>query len=565
MRSLLFLAAAFSALLPCTSGMLFPLAQASEFSGGSAYQYFSLQETTRDIAVTSIVQVGPPFVNEGNIVTINIGVSNYGTEQETFSVGLRDDTAGESIASKEVVLAAGGSTILSIPWDTKGATGGPAPPGPPTPGTIHSLTAVATLAGDTVEGNNSMSLLPGIWVIAAPKPIEITFPVNSEVPEARTIVGLDSDMPGVGTVEEPLVETYVSPVLGQQGVTFSDPSIGTSMESLSNIYSSIVEDEEGAALGKPEITTVMEPLSKISTDEVGTKVDKTIVAPAIGTSATPLNAVFLYQSNRSAVASVSVPTIATQADDLAKIFAIQTHSQVAGALTRPEVDTDTAVDEVVADNIVSDVGQAELTDSLEKPIVATDKERLTFVFDSRTEGDAEGDLRMQGFRTAGVALNSVFRSAVGASLLHQGIKPEFAIESVSENLPQLNVEEEIKEPKALAANITETGTIRGRIKLQGRISSLGSYVEIGGQVTFVDRHGYFLIERPAGSFNLKASAPGYLSHEIRNINVEPGDTLVMPMVTLPFGDADGDGIVDILDLTVAARNFGQTASAIWYR
>ena len=35
--------------------------------------------------------------------------------------------------------------------------------------------------------------------------------------------------------------------------------------------------------------------------------------------------------------------------------------------------------------------------------------------------------------------------------------------------------------------------------------------------------------------------------------------LVIPTVTLPFGDGDGNGVVDIYDIALAAMNFGENA------
>ena len=95
--------------------------------------------------------------------------------------------------------------------------------------------------------------------------------------------------------------------------------------------------------------------------------------------------------------------------------------------------------------------------------------------------------------------------------------------------------------------------------MQGRANSLGSYVDIGGEITFADRRGYFEIQLPPGNFDLTASAPGYLSMTIRNIAPHPEGVLVIPTVTLPFGDGNGDGMIDIYDIALAAMNFGENA------
>jgi len=299
-------------------------------------------------------------------------VSNNGDGEETFTLELRDETENKLIASRQVTLAAGEATTVNIDWDTTGATGGPAPGEEVVPpaGTVHMLTATATLAGDTMGSNNSMSLVPGIWVIAAPIASEIEFPEGEKF-RARKTGDLASETPPIDTEVTPLAEVYVGPVESQ---------------------------------------------GKLSPS-----------APAISTASIPLSRLF-------------------RAGDLI---------EEEGYLDQPDINTFAAQD--------------------------------------------------------------------------------------------------------------EPGTIRGRIKLEGRTSSLGSYVEVGRQATFADQQGHFLIQRPAGNFDLSIKAPGYLSLEIYNLNVDKGEELVVPVVTLPFGDADGNGVIDIYDLTVAAGNYSRTAADLRFR
>ena len=49
---------------------------------------------------------------------------------------------------------------------------------------------------------------------------------------------------------------------------------------------------------------------------------------------------------------------------------------------------------------------------------------------------------------------------------------------------------------------------------------------------------------------------------IPQAQVEIGDTLVLPELTLRFGDGNGDGVIDILDLSMAADNFGDTIKEV---
>ncbi len=371
MRTLLFLLTFLTASLPCAFGIPISATLAAYGVYDSLVEHdFDPQDTNKDIEVRSIQPAvyGPPVVREGETYAIIVVVANNGTEEETFTLVVRDDTDDKQISSQQVTLAATMSKNETITWDTTGATGGPEPVDPTFPGALHSLKATVTLAGDTVPENDSKTLipeaLPGIYVIAAPKPTEITFPVSRERPQARDSYAMASEVPSIETEKVPLSEPFVGPIRGQGEATLSSPPVSTTPAALSSIFRSPVDSEEGLSLDKPAITTVGEPL---------------------------------------------------------------------------------------------------------------------------------------------------------------------------------------------------WGTLRGRIRLQGRSSSLGSYVEIGGEITFAERDGNFLVQRPQGSFSMTARAPGYLSVTIPNLSLEPGETLALSPVQLRFGDADGNGVIDILDLTVAALNHGQVS------
>jgi hypothetical protein len=74
----------------------------------------------------------------------------------------------------------------------------------------------------------------------------------------------------------------------------------------------------------------------------------------------------------------------------------------------------------------------------------------------------------------------------------------------------------------------------------------------------VDSNGNFQILVPSGTFDVLIDAPGYIPVRVPNVTINPGEMLTLPELTLPFGDANGDGRIDILDLSIAASNFGET-------
>lgn len=114
------------------------------------------------------------------------------------------------------------------------------------------------------------------------------------------------------------------------------------------------------------------------------------------------------------------------------------------------------------------------------------------------------------------------------------------------------------QPGRVFLNPFRHGEVRGRVKLQNRDSSLGGYVQVGDEVYFLESDGSFRAAVPSGIRDIYIRAPGYVPVLIRRANINPGELLTIPELTLPFGDVNGDSRVDILDLGIAASNFGTT-------
>ena len=111
-------------------------------------------------------------------------------------------------------------------------------------------------------------------------------------------------------------------------------------------------------------------------------------------------------------------------------------------------------------------------------------------------------------------------------------------------------------------NPFELGEIRVTVHLEERPNSLGSYVMVGSQIFFADANGNCRIVVPSGVYDLAIQAPGYVSARIPGVRLGIGEAVTVPELTLPFGDSNGDGHIDILDLSIAAGNFGATMHQI---
>ena len=100
---------------------------------------------SHDVAVTGLT--APASVTQGSTAQVTVAVANQGSVAETFSVTLRDTTAGTVIGSTSVSLAAAGSTTASFSWNTTGVATG-----------AHTLTATAApVSGETDTADNSRS------------------------------------------------------------------------------------------------------------------------------------------------------------------------------------------------------------------------------------------------------------------------------------------------------------------------------------------------------------------------------------------------------------------------
>jgi len=154
---------------------------------------------------------------------------------------------------------------------------------------------------------------------------------------------------------------------------------------------------------------------------------------------------------------------------------------------------------------------------------------------------------------------------------------------------------------AVSGNITipacvTTGCIEGYVRSQGRYDFSGVHVRAGTHEATTDASGYFKLEGvEAGTYDVTAELYGYLDAMASRVEVLAGEEcLALGTTTLRGGDVapqpepdnaidigdityiafrfrsadltadvNDDGVVNILDLTMAAANFGMTGPTPW--
>ena len=96
------------------------------------------------------------------------------------------------------------------------------------------------------------------------------------------------------------------------------------------------------------------------------------------------------------------------------------------------------------------------------------------------------------------------------------------------------------------------------VHLQGKSDSIRAYVLVAGEVHFVEPNGSFDFLVAPGNHDIFIRAPGYVYVALLSVNLGQGADLVIPDITLPFGDANGDGKINGADLAHLGVNFGHS-------
>ncbi len=83
---------------------------------------------------------------------------------------------------------------------------------------------------------------------------------------------------------------------------------------------------------------------------------------------------------------------------------------------------------------------------------------------------------------------------------------------------------------------------------------------MGNANHFAAADGSFHFLVPCLNYELLIQSPGYVPVRIPVAAIKSGEVVSIPELTLPFGDANGDGRIDILNLSIAAGNVWVTVT-----
>ncbi len=102
--------------------------------------------------------------------------------------------------------------------------------------------------------------------------------------------------------------------------------------------------------------------------------------------------------------------------------------------------------------------------------------------------------------------------------------------------------------------------ICGHVNLQGRSDHSGVVIKADEVTTTTDPDGNYSLEISPGTYTVKFDMSGYLPARKFNVDIEAGETIPLPEITLLGGDANKDGKIDAADLTTIASHFNTSNS-----
>ena len=104
----------------------------------------------------------------------------------------------------------------------------------------------------------------------------------------------------------------------------------------------------------------------------------------------------------------------------------------------------------------------------------------------------------------------------------------------------------------------------GEVILEGRDDHSGAVVTLssaGGAFSVTTSpDGSYGLSPPPETYTVIVTKDGFLTARRENAVVEENKALLLPLVRLLAGDTDGNGVIDIKDLTLPAKNLGKNAS-----
>ena len=101
-----------------------------------------------------------------------------------------------------------------------------------------------------------------------------------------------------------------------------------------------------------------------------------------------------------------------------------------------------------------------------------------------------------------------------------------------------------------------SGTVSGRVLLEGRSNHSGAVVTVGGRSATTAANGTFTVTNvPVGVWTVRADAQSYLFADRTGVVVVDGGLVEWPDGGLYGGDCSGDGFIDLFDMVIVGMAY----------
>ncbi len=519
-----------------------------------------------DLAVVSFNKLFVGTVISGDSLAFSFEIVNQGRLEDRASWSIVSDNTTTGDTGDDITIASGDADLASgfsirtglggISWDTAGAALG-----------VHSVTLSVEPVPGEPAGNNSKVLT--LAIIGQPD-VEVTAIVPT-TSDGVTPVGPGEVVVGGTVVNVGVTVINHSPSPASFLFTFTVVLSGDGdKDTLANLNVTLDGGEDvllGVIWGTPvaqpgeyvltaratvtgdldtgdnsrSTTVTLVPAPAVSVEGADASLQRSLAKPIITTRLEPKDFAYVTRADASRHREMANPGIGTRLEPFSSDYVTRADASLSLGMANPLIDT--RLEPFSSDYVTR--ADASLFLGMANPMIDTRLEPFSSDYVTRADASLPRLLTRPGINTLSGPPDASFVTRADASLSRGLVEPRIA---------------------TLAESFTEDAVIRNGsgIHLQGSpADSTGAFLRVNGQDHFVSAEGMFSIAVDPGSFAIQIRAPGYLPVDIvspsgSSIVLGSGDVLTIPELTMVYGDANGDGVIDVRDLALGGRNFGAT-------
>ena len=525
----------------------------SEAAGGAEFT------ADHDLAVASFGKLFTGTIISGDAASFAFQIVNQGLQPDTATWSIVSNNTTPDTAD-DILIALGSSPLPSgfsiksgpggLPWDTTGARTGD-----------HVLTlSVEPVPQEVTTANNSEAV--GVSLVEqpihdvavgnlAPTTADGVSPIGTSDVPSGTVLNVNVSVLNRGSVTDTILLSLFDDT-DDRTITELDVTLDPGQDLLLGLS----WDTSGASSGDHTLTAT----ATLSGDADTSDNTRSTAVPV----RVVLGGLTFDGVDRTLSLGFDPIAIPTEATPVTRLFSSSVDQTLTQALESTQIPTEGVA---LSTQFASGVDQT-LTQIYVPTEIPTERVALSAQFTSGVEQTFALTHVPAEIPTEGVALSTSFTSGVDR-FLSLGLDPtDVPTQPTALASPfQSGVDQTLglelgPSPLAALARIHSES-----VHLQGGPDSTGAFLRVGDEVHFVAEDGSFDFPVPPGTYPMEIRAPGYLPVNIvspsgSDISLNAGDVLTIPGLTLVYGDANGDGVIDVRDLAIGASNMSQVSEDV---